>query len=53
LISWVEFNGNIQELESQLILKYRPLLNIDDNPEALEELRLLRAECVRIANQVK
>lgn len=52
LISWVEFNGNIQEIESQLILKYRPLLNIDGNPEALEELRLLRAKCVRRANKV-
>ncbi len=50
LVNWVEFQGNIPEVESELIKKYKPLLNIDGNPYALAALRELRAECVRIAN---
>lgn len=49
LLNWVEFNGNIEKVESELIRKYKPLLNIDSNPAAMKELRELRAECVRIA----
>ncbi len=50
LINWIEFAGNIQELESELISKYKPLVNLDGNPNALEKLREMRAYCVKIAN---
>ena len=52
LINWVEFNSNIPKIESELIAKYKPLLNLDGNPYAMEELRVLRAECTKIANNI-
>jgi tetratricopeptide (TPR) repeat protein len=51
IVNWIEYNGNIDSLETLLIQKYRPLLNIAKNPSALKILSDLRAECVRIANE--
>ncbi len=50
LINWVSLSGDLEQIETYLILKYKPLLNIAKNPMALKELSALRAECVRIAN---
>ncbi len=52
LINWIVFSGDIPKVESELIAKYKPLLNLDGIPWAMEELRLLRAQCLRIANKV-
>lgn len=50
LINWIEISENLNELETQLIVKYQPLLNISKNNAALSELSVLRAECIQIAN---
>lgn len=50
LINWVEIGDNLEDLETNLILKYKPLLNISKNPFSMPELSSLRAECVKIAN---
>ena len=52
-VNWVECDSNISRLESELIAKYRPLINLDGNPQPVGELKRLRADCVREANQVK
>ena len=52
LINWIEMSDNVSEFETQLILKYKPLLNIAKNTVAIPELSGLRAECVRIANGI-
>lgn len=49
-VNWVAFSGDFETLETEIIKKYLPLLNIAKNPMALKELIDLRAECVRIAN---
>lgn len=49
-VNWVAFNGDFETVETNIIQKYLPLLNIAKNPMALKELSDLRAECVRIAN---
>ncbi len=50
LVNWVEFNDDFESLETNLIQKYLPLINIAKNPLSVKELSDLRAECVRIAN---
>mgnify|MGYP005609730971 FL=1 len=50
LVNWIEFSGDHEALESVLITRRLPLLNLKGNPAKLPELALLRAECVRIAN---
>lgn len=49
-VNWVEYDGSLEELETELIRNHLPLFNIAKNPSALNELKELRAECVRIAN---
>lgn len=53
LVNWVECNNDISQLEAELIIKYKPLLNLEDNPQPVGELKRLRADCVREANQIK
>lgn len=50
IANWVTFDGNIESIETGIIQRYLPLLNIAKNPMALNELSELRAECVKIAN---
>ena len=50
LINWVEQSSNLEEIETVLILKNTPLLNIAKNPVSMRELSLLRKGCVEIAN---
>lgn len=49
-VNWVTFQGNFESIETGIIQKHLPLLNIAKNPLPLKELSELRAECVRIAN---
>jgi hypothetical protein len=49
-VNWVVLTGGISEIEEILIKKYTPLFNIKSNPLALEDLKRVRKECVRIAN---
>lgn len=49
-VNWVAFNGDFETVETNIIKKYLPLLNLAKNPMALKELSDLRAECVKIAN---
>lgn len=50
LVNWIEKNSGWEETETALILKYKPLLNIANNPAVIPELSRLRKECVDIAN---
>jgi len=52
IVNWVEYSGNFETLETELINKYRPLINLAKNPSALPLLSELRYECVRIANEL-
>ena len=49
-VNWVEIEREFEKLETTLLNKYRPLVNISKNPSASNELTKLRAECVTIAN---
>jgi len=51
-INWVEFSGAFEIIETGIIQKHLPLLNLAKNPSALKQLSDLRAECVRIANSI-
>jgi hypothetical protein len=52
MVNWVELNEGFDQIETQLLKKHNPLLNIAKNPAALKELSILRSECVRIANGI-
>ncbi len=53
MVNWIEQSSGWEELEIALILNYKPLLNIANNPEAMLELSQLRKECVDVANGKK
>ncbi len=53
LVNWVEQSSGWEIIESALIRKYKPLLNIANNPKAIPELSKLRKECVEVANGKK
>lgn len=51
-VNWVDFSGDFETLETELINKHRPLINLAKNPSALKELSDLRKICVQIANEL-
>ena len=51
-VNWVDFNGDFETLETELINKHKPLINLAKNPNALKELSELRKLCVQIANEL-
>lgn len=51
VVNWFEINTNLENIETLLINKYEPLLNLAKNPVALEILSELRKECVNFANK--
>ncbi|MEI7474820.1 MAG: hypothetical protein WCK67_08570 [bacterium] len=51
-VNWIEYSGDFKSIETELILKYKPLFNISNNPYRLEELTLLRTNCLQIANTI-
>ncbi|MEJ3406117.1 GIY-YIG nuclease family protein [Rathayibacter sp. YIM 133350] len=49
-VSWAVLpQAEVHSAEVELIREYTPLLNLQDNPRALPELSVLRAECRAIA----
>lgn len=50
LVNWITFEGEFEAFETELIQRYFPLVNIAKNPVALQSIKDVRAECVRIAN---
>ena len=50
LVNWVELSKGLNSVETEIIRKHKPLLNIAKNPAALPLLTRLRKECVEIAN---
>jgi hypothetical protein len=50
IVNWVEFQGNFEKIETNLIVKYKPLFNWSKNPKKLQLLQDIRTECVDIAN---
>jgi hypothetical protein len=48
-VSFFAHEGDQRAVEDVLVRRHRPLLNLDKNPEALPELRALRAQCVETA----
>lgn len=51
-VNWVDFSGDFDSMETRLIDKYRPLINLAKNPSALQLLSDLRKECVQRANEL-
>lgn len=51
-LNWVECDLDFEELESELISKHKPLVNIANNPAAVELLMNLRRKCVERANEI-
>jgi len=49
-VNWVVQKAGLDKIETALILKYKPLLNIAKNPAAMSELTRLRRVCVDVAN---
>ena len=49
-INWMEQNSCLEEIETTLIRKYKPLFNLAKNPAAMLDLSAIRKECVDIAN---
>ena len=49
-VNWIKYSEDLDNIETELIKKYRPLVNISKNQFALKELRNLRDECRKIAN---
>ena len=52
VVNWVEYSGEFEMIETELINKHRPLINLSKNPSALKLLTDLRKECVKIANAI-
>ncbi|MCF6171501.1 MAG: hypothetical protein L3J66_11040 [Bacteroidales bacterium] len=50
LVNWVEQNSSLEETETALVRKHKPLLNLAKNPSAMPELSMLRKVCVDVAN---
>jgi hypothetical protein len=50
-INWVKFDNDFETIETSLIIKYKPILNISKNPYSIQRLSELRKECVGIANR--
>ena len=50
VVNWIPFRGDHEEAETDLIGRFKPLINLAKNPSRLECLSDLRSECVRIAN---
>jgi hypothetical protein len=50
-INWIKFDNDFETIETELILKYKPILNISKNPYSIQQLSKLRKECVEIANR--
>ncbi|MDD3473922.1 MAG: hypothetical protein PHS86_14155, partial [Syntrophaceae bacterium] len=50
LVNWVIFDGDFETTETELITKYKPLMNSSKNPEKLPELAAVRKICREIAN---
>lgn len=53
LVNWVTLESDFEQLETNLLREYQPLLNIAKNPGALNEVRLLRDRCKEIARGYK
>jgi len=51
IINWVRYDNDFDTIETNLILKYKPILNISKNPYSIQRLSELRKECVEIANR--
>lgn len=49
MITWKAYSKDLEPIETELILHYKPLLNISKNPDALSLLSELRKKCVEIA----
>lgn len=49
-INFITYSDNLEQIESTLITKYLPLLNLNKNPLVLSELVELRRKCEAIAN---
>lgn len=52
-VSWICISDNLNNLETELIHKYTPAINLDKNPAKVPELIKLREECRRIARGEK
>lgn len=51
-VNWIDFSGDLERFEKELIIKYTPLINLAKNPSALQLLSNLRKDCIQIANEL-
>jgi hypothetical protein len=51
-VNWITVKGNLETIETELIAKYTPLINLSKNPARLQLLSDLRKECIDIANAI-
>lgn len=48
LVNFISFSTNLEVVEKQLIAKYKPIINVKDNPYKMPELVELRKKCITI-----
>jgi len=48
-VNYIEVHDNLDSFEKYLIKKYKPLLNIEHNPDKSMELKRARGKCVAYA----
>lgn len=48
LVNFVSADSNLEDIEKQLIVNYKPIINLRDNPYKMHELENLRNKCVSI-----
>lgn len=48
-INFIEYNGEIKDVEKRLIEEFTPLMNIKDNPKVFYQICILRDKCREIA----
>ena len=52
LVNWISQKTDLEKLETILLKKYQPILNIAKNPAAIPQLSTLRKNCVDIASGI-
>lgn len=48
LVNFISLNSKLEDIEKQLIVRYKPILNLRDNPYKIHEIEILRNKCVTI-----
>lgn len=52
MVSAIPCSNDLGSIETQLILKYKPIVNLSKNPYKMTEISDLRAECLKVAQEI-